>query len=107
HLASAWFPQVLLARAEANLTIIDCHDIAIFSSKEDGIYRACATCGEREDIVRHCPECKSIDIIEEEKTATTTCRSCGLILLGPPPLFCSYNPIVYAWGGAALDRTTR
>ncbi len=107
QLASAWFPQVLLARAEAHLTVINCHDVAIFSIPGGGSYRACATCGEQDDIIRHCPECKSIDIIEEVKTATTTCRSCGLVLLGPPPPYVAYTHVKFAWGGAVLDRTTR
>lgn len=108
QLHSAWFPSVLKARAEAKLTVINCRDVAIFSKPGHGLYRACSTCGEQEDIVRHCPECQSIDIVEDPKTDTTTCQSCGLVLLGPPPLFVGgYYFIRYGWGGATLDTSTR
>lgn len=110
HLASAMFPQLLLAMAEAKINLTDFlkKDVAIWADPETGEqYRACSTCGEQDDLVKHCPECQSINITEDDKTDTTTCRDCGLVLLGPPPLFVAYNRISYAWGGASLDRTTR
>ena len=104
------FPQSLLTLAEAKININDFlnKDVALWADPEtETVYRACGTCGETEDLVRHCPECQSINIVEDDKTDTTTCRDCGLVLLGPPPLFVAYNKISYAWGGASLDRTTR
>ena len=57
----------------------------------------CQNCGSL-NVRRHCPECKSLHIIQDDIRATIDCNKCGLVLSGQPPFLSGYWKVEYPWG---------
>jgi ribosomal protein S27E len=68
-----------------------------WSTKKTIKKRVCFDCNS-DKLVKHCPQCKSINILEDLSLAMINCRECGLVLRSPPPMYAGYNRVSYPWG---------
>jgi hypothetical protein len=68
-----------------------------WSTKKTIKKRLCSDCGS-DKLVKHCPRCKSINILEDVYRAIINCRDCGIVLRSPPPMYAGYNKVSYPWG---------